>query len=175
MLVEGHQTNNIMKFIVTYSLKINVNVLLTSADSKGYVQQCYLIQTLHLSRTARNPTVWTLRNVSTRISLSIPYRLIRTGTFRLLWIFCIRNHYSIHLSPWDGMSGSGSVCVDFAGGSGSIHNEEAIMLVFSRNGSFVNKNTSMPAKNKIKLVWCARWSGSALLTNGHFLPIPIAW
>ena len=51
----------------------------------------------HLSRPARKPTLWTPRKVSTRISLSMPRRLIRIYTFRLLWIFCFGNHYSIPL------------------------------------------------------------------------------
>ena len=52
-----------------------------------------------MSRPARNPTVWSLRKVSTRISLSMPRMLTRIYTFRLLCIFCFRNHYSISLSP----------------------------------------------------------------------------
>ena len=47
----------------------------------------------------RKSTLWNLRKVSTRISLSMPHRPTRIYTFRLLWIFCFRNHYSIHLSP----------------------------------------------------------------------------
>ena len=38
-----------------------------------------------------------------REKTSIPRRLTRTDFFRLLWIFCFRNHYSIPLSPWDGI------------------------------------------------------------------------
>ena len=83
------------------------------------------------------PTSWTLRKVSTKISLSMPRRLTRVDTFRLLWIFCFRNHYSISLSPWDGMYRPGSVCSDCAGWSGSLHYAEAILLVFSRDGSNV--------------------------------------
>ena len=51
----------------------------------------------------RKSTLWTMRKVSTRISLSMPHRPTRIDTFRLLWIFCFRNNYSIHLSPLDGM------------------------------------------------------------------------
>ena len=40
-----------------------------------------------------------LRKVSIRISLSMPRRLTLTDTFRLMWIFCFRNHYSIYLFP----------------------------------------------------------------------------
>ena len=36
-----------------------------------------------LSRPARKPTLWSLRNVSTRISMPSPRRLIRAETFRL--------------------------------------------------------------------------------------------
>ena len=79
-----------------------------------------------MSRPVRKPTLWTLRKVST---------WIRIDTFRLLWIFCFRNNYSIPLSPWDRMCHPGSVCTDCAGWSGSIHYAEAIMLVFSWNGS----------------------------------------
>ena len=53
----------------------------------------------HMSRPARKPTLWTLRKVYTRISLSMPRRLSRTDTFRILWIFCFRNHYSIPIYP----------------------------------------------------------------------------
>ena len=50
-----------------------------------------------MSRSARKPTMWTLRKVSTRISLIMPRRLIREDILCLLWIFCFRNHYSIPL------------------------------------------------------------------------------
>ena len=40
-----------------------------------------------MSRSARKPTWWTRRKVSTQISLSMLRRLTRTDTFRLLWIF----------------------------------------------------------------------------------------
>ena len=36
-----------------------------------------------MSRSTRNPTLWTLRNVSTQISMRSPRRLIRADTFRL--------------------------------------------------------------------------------------------
>ena len=55
--------------------------------------------TVHLSHSARKPTLRTLRKVSTRINLSVSRRLIRADIFRLLWIFCFRNHYSIPISP----------------------------------------------------------------------------
>ena len=42
-------------------------------------------------------TLWTLRKVSTRSSISMLRRLTRTDMFRLLWIFCFNNHYSIPL------------------------------------------------------------------------------
>ena len=90
-----------------------------------------------MSRPARKPTVWPLRNVSTQISLSMTCRLTRTKTFRLLWIFCFRNHYSIPLPPWDGMCRLGSVRAYYAGWSGSIHYKKAIMLVFSWDGSLM--------------------------------------
>ena len=93
-----------------------------------------------LSRSARKPTLWPLCNVSTRISLSMPRRLTRIDTFRLLWIFCSRNHYYIPLSPWDGMCWSGSVCTDCEGWSWSIHYAYAIMLVFSGRLIFPDAN-----------------------------------
>ena len=68
--------------------------------------------------------------MSTRISLNMPRRLTRTDTFRLLWIFFFRNHYSISQSPWDGMCRPGLAWVDCAGLSGSIHYAESIMLIF---------------------------------------------
>ena len=84
----------------------------------------------HLRRYARKPTVWIMRKVSTRNSLSLPRRLTRADTFRLLWIFCFRNHYSILLSPWDGMRRPGLACADCAGWSGSIHSAETTILGF---------------------------------------------
>ena len=47
-----------------------------------------------VGRLVRKSTVRTLRKLSTRISLSI----LRTDTFRYIWSFCFRNHYSIPLS-----------------------------------------------------------------------------
>ena len=52
-----------------------------------------------MSRPTRKPTLLTLRNASTQISLSMPRTLIRTVTVRLLCIYCFRNHYSIPLTP----------------------------------------------------------------------------
>ena len=100
--------------------------------------QLSLIQKLtrNMSRPARKPTLWTLRKVSTRISTSMPRRLTRIDTFRLLWIFCFRNHYSIPLSTWNGMCRPGLACADCAGWSGSIHYAEAIMC-FLRDGSYI--------------------------------------
>ena len=40
------------------------------------------------SRSTKKPTLWTLRKISTRITLSMPRRITRTHTLRLLWIFC---------------------------------------------------------------------------------------
>ena len=93
---------------------------------------------LYMSLPAMKPTLWTLCKVSTRISLSMPCKLTRIYNFRLLWIFCFRNHYAIPISTWDGMYRPGWVCVDCAGWSWSIHYAEAIMLVFSRDGSYMN-------------------------------------
>ena len=45
-----------------------------------------------MGRRARKTTLWTLRKVSTRISLIMPSRLPRIDTVRLLRIFCFRNH-----------------------------------------------------------------------------------
>ena len=52
----------------------------------------------HMSCPTRKPTMWTLRKVSTRFSLSMPCRLTRTDTFRILWIVCFKSHYSIPVS-----------------------------------------------------------------------------
>ena len=68
-----------------------------------------------MSRPARTLTLCNLRKVSTRISLSMSRRFTRIDTFRLLWIFSFRNHYSIPLFPWDGICRTGSVCADCAG------------------------------------------------------------
>ena len=38
---------------------------------------------LNVTRSTRKPTLWTLRNVSTRISLGSPRKLIRADSFRL--------------------------------------------------------------------------------------------
>ena len=89
-----------------------------------------------LNRPARKPTLWILRKALTRISLRMRRRLTRIYTFRLLWMFYFRNHYPIPLSPWEGMCGPGSVCADCTGWSGSIHYAEAILLVFSLDGSY---------------------------------------
>ena len=80
-----------------------------------------------------NHILWTLRKASTQISLSMPRKLTRIDNF--LWIFFFRNHYSIPLSPLDGMCRPVSVCVDYAGRSGSIQYAEAMMFVFSQDGS----------------------------------------
>ena len=93
--------------------------------------------TVDLSRPAGKPTLWTLRKVSNRISLSTPRRLNRIDNFRLLWNFCFRNHYSISLSLWDGMCRPRLACADCAGWPVSIHYAECIMLVFSWNGSYI--------------------------------------
>ena len=42
-----------------------------------------LVRVFHMSRSARKPTLWTLSNISTQISLRIPRRLIRADSFRL--------------------------------------------------------------------------------------------
>ena len=118
----------------------------TTAKTRNVIWPWILLPVLtnyyYMSRPARKPTLWTLRKVSTRISLSKPLskppRLTRTDTFHLLWIFCFRHHYSIPVSPWDGMCRPGLACADCAGWSGSIHYEEVIMLVFSRDGSYMN-------------------------------------
>ena len=85
---------------------------------------------VYISRSTRQPALWTLRKASTRISLSMPCRLNRTDTVRILWIFCLRNHSSIPLSPWDGIGRPGLACANCAGWSGSIHYAESIMFVF---------------------------------------------
>ena len=105
-----------------------------------------------MSRPMRKPTVLTQRKASTRISLSMPRRLTRTDKFRLLWTFCLRNHYSVPpetewqfsppvdflfqesllCTPWCRMCRLGLVC---AGRSWSAHYAESKMLVFSLNGS----------------------------------------
>ena len=96
-------------------------------------------------RLARKPTWWTLCKISNWISRSMQRRLTRSDNFRVLWNFCFRNHYSIPISPWDGMCRPGLACADCAGLSGSIHYAEPIMLAFStkrliyqrQNGSYM--------------------------------------
>ena len=84
------------------------------------------------SRIRRKPTLWNLRKISIRISLSMLRRLTRTDTWCFLWILGFRNRYFIPISLWDGMCRSG-----LAGRSWLIHNAESIMFVFSWNGSYV--------------------------------------
>ena len=52
-----------------------------------------------MSRAARKPTVWTLRKVLNRISLSMPRRLTRIDAFRLLWIFRFLGIITLYLYP----------------------------------------------------------------------------
>ena len=89
-----------------------------------------------MSLHPRKSTLWSLRKVSTRMSLSMPRRLTRIENSRQLWIFWFRSQYSIPLFPWDGMCRPGSVCADCAGWSESIHYAETTMLVFSDAGSY---------------------------------------
>ena len=76
-----------------------------------------------MSCPARKPTVWTLRKVSTQIILSMPRRLTRIDHFAscglsVSWIITLNILYTC------------------AGWSGSIHYTEAIVLVFSPDGSY---------------------------------------
>ena len=105
---------------------------------RGVLSEMYnsVVWNCILAIPRENATLWALRKVWTRISLSMPRRLTRIDTFQLLWIFCFRNHYSIPLSPSDGMGLPGSVCADCAGWSGSIRYAEAILLVFSRDNLY---------------------------------------
>ena len=68
-----------------------------------------------MSRSTRKPTLGTLRNVSTRISLSMPRRLTRTDTFRSCG-FSVSEIITLYLS---------------------IHYAESIMLVLSWNVSYI--------------------------------------
>ena len=91
-------------------------------------------QQTHLSRITRKLTLW---EVSTRISLSRLRRLTRIDTFRRLWIFCFRNHYSIPLSPREGMCRPGLACTDWTAQADlGRYITQAIMLVISWNSSF---------------------------------------
>ena len=51
-----------------------------------------------MNRPAKKKTLWTLRKVSTRISLSMPCMLTRIDTFRLLWIF-VSGIITLYLYP----------------------------------------------------------------------------
>ena len=75
-----------------------------------YQTLCISLSPRNLSHPARKLTLWTMRKVSTRISLIMPHRRIQTDTFRLLWIFCFRNHYTIPLSHWNRMCWPGLAC-----------------------------------------------------------------
>ena len=59
-------------------------------------------------------------------------RIFTTEIFRLLLIFCFRNHYSLPLSTLDG--------IDWPGLAWSIHYPDTIMLVISWNGSHNHKH-----------------------------------
>ena len=93
--------------------------------------------------------IWAVPQENQHCGLCVKYRpesalACRAGypgqnTFCLLWIFCFRNHYSLPLSPCDGMCRPGLDFADCAGLSGSIHYAESIMLVFSWNGSYLYK------------------------------------
>ena len=74
----------------TQSVNVRLHVII--------IPSIHIDITYTTSRPARKPTLWTLRKVLTRISLIMPRRLNRIDSFRLLWIFCFRNHYSIPLS-----------------------------------------------------------------------------
>ena len=83
-----------------------------------------------MSRPTRKSTVWTLRKVSTRISLRMPRRLIRANTFRL---FLFQESLLYTHIP---MRRKVSVRISLRC-SGSNYYVEAIMLVFSLDGSYV--------------------------------------
>ena len=86
-----------------------------------------------MSLPARKPTLWTLRKVFTRISLSMPRRLTRIDNSRLLWIFCFRDHYANSLSS---LIRNISARISLLGVRmliWSIHYAEAIMLIISRD------------------------------------------
>ena len=89
--------------VPTRSVLLNILHLFLSLvrhECKRVKTQTQPSENIHyMNRPARKPTSLTLRKVSTRISLSMPRRLTRIDTFRLQWIFCFRNHYSIHISP----------------------------------------------------------------------------
>ena len=95
-----------------------------------------------MSCSTIKPTVWTLRKVLIRISLSMPLRLTRTLTLLHLWIFCFRTRYSIPQSLWYGIWRPGLACANCAGWYGLIHFAESTMLVFSRNGSYPDNSRS---------------------------------
>ena len=95
-----------------------LNHLLFSNKCKIRSDKVDVLPGLYMSHSAIKTNI--VRSVSTWIRLSMPRWLIQIDTFRLMWNICFGNHYSIHLSPW----------------SGSIHYAEAILLVFSRNGSY---------------------------------------
>ena len=67
-----------------------------SSVNKQHAYLCYSLNSKYVRAKLRENQhcgLWT------RISPSMPRRLTRTDTFRLLWIFRFRNHYSIPLSP----------------------------------------------------------------------------
>ena len=55
---------------------------------------------VYMSRLARKPTVWTLRKVSSQISLSMPRRLIRIDTFASC-VFSVSGLITLYLYPPD--------------------------------------------------------------------------
>ena len=105
-----------------------------------YELNIYIYIYIYISRPARKPPLWTRRKVSTRISF--------------VWIFCFSNRYTAPVSPWDGMYRPGSVCADCAGWSRSIHDAEAILLVFSREGSYIHLFKKFTISKKPPRTYC---------------------
>ena len=112
-------TSNFLKSFRTNDVDSTNQSRQTTLSYQAYVSCTLLSITSELSLPARKPTL------RTPISLSMLRKLTRIDTFRLLLISCFRNHYSIPLSPWDGMCRPGSVCADWYG---SIHYAEVIFL-----------------------------------------------
>ena len=92
----------------------------------------------YLSRSKRKPTLRTLRNISTQISLRSIYRLIRVDTFHLRGIGVYINDSWNRKSTWGEISQSGLARVACLGWYESIFYAESTMLVFSWNDSYAS-------------------------------------
>ena len=96
----GNCGSPLISDIFTTMVSVQTSIQMYSqSDKKKIRMRIANIYIFAVPRENSKLTLWTLRKVSIRISLSMPRRLTWKGSFRLLWIFCFRNHFSIPLYP----------------------------------------------------------------------------